>query len=403
MFAAVSRGVFAGQPGWSGVERRQAVRQPRPRRRHRGSRPSGDGRGVPRAQGCPRGIRAGPATAWRRNGGRWAHRPGRDFERDGHRTPRIHARSAHAGRRGAHATRRDWPLRRRGGPRRSGRRCTRVIEGKPEVVDTAITVLLAEGHLLVEDVPGVGKTMLAKALARSIDCSVRRVQFTPDLLPSDITGVSVFNQDVRDFEFRPGRDLRQRRRRRRDQPRLAQDPVGPAGVDGGGPGHRRRHDLRPARAVHGDGHPEPDRDGGHLSPAGGPARPVHGADLGGLPLAAGRAADAGHPRRRVPAGAAGTGHRRRHGGQADRGGAHRSSPATPSSSTSSTWSPRPAAQPALRLGASPRATLHLLRASRAHAALAGRDHVLPDDVQAIVVPVLAHRIIPTGETQLARR
>jgi MoxR-like ATPase len=79
-----------------------------------------------------------------------------------------------------------------------------VIEGKPDVVRTAITVLLAEGHLLLEDVPGVGKTMLAKTLARSIDCSVRRVQFTPDLLPSDITGVSVFNQDVRDFEFRPG-------------------------------------------------------------------------------------------------------------------------------------------------------------------------------------------------------
>ncbi len=81
---------------------------------------------------------------------------------------------------------------------------SRVIEGKPEVVRTAVTVLLAEGHLLLEDVPGVGKTMLAKALARSIDCSVRRIQFTPDLLPSDITGVSIFNQDVRDFEFRPG-------------------------------------------------------------------------------------------------------------------------------------------------------------------------------------------------------
>lgn len=79
-----------------------------------------------------------------------------------------------------------------------------VIEGKPDVVEVAVTVLLAEGHLLIEDVPGVGKTMLAKALARSIDCTVRRIQFTPDLLPSDITGVSVFNQEVRDFEFKPG-------------------------------------------------------------------------------------------------------------------------------------------------------------------------------------------------------
>src|SRR5215207_9703771 len=79
-----------------------------------------------------------------------------------------------------------------------------VIEGKPEAIRLALVVLLAEGHLLIEDVPGVGKTMLAKSLARSLDCTVRRIQFTPDLLPSDITGVSVFNQETRDFEFRPG-------------------------------------------------------------------------------------------------------------------------------------------------------------------------------------------------------
>ncbi|HET9946250.1 MAG TPA: AAA family ATPase, partial [Actinomycetes bacterium] len=79
-----------------------------------------------------------------------------------------------------------------------------VIEGKRETVRLAITVMLAEGHLLIEDVPGVGKTMLAKALARSVDSSVRRVQFTPDLLPSDITGVSIYNQEQREFEFKPG-------------------------------------------------------------------------------------------------------------------------------------------------------------------------------------------------------
>src|SRR5512142_194452 len=79
-----------------------------------------------------------------------------------------------------------------------------VIDGKAEAVRLALIVMLSEGHLLIEDVPGVGKTMLAKALARSIDCSVRRIQFTPDLLPSDVTGVSVFNQESRDSEFRPG-------------------------------------------------------------------------------------------------------------------------------------------------------------------------------------------------------
>ena len=80
-----------------------------------------------------------------------------------------------------------------------------VIEGKPEVIRLAITVLLAEGHLLIEDVPGVGKTMLAKSLARSINCSVQRIQFTPDLMPTDVIGVSVFNQETRDFEFKPTR------------------------------------------------------------------------------------------------------------------------------------------------------------------------------------------------------
>ena len=79
-----------------------------------------------------------------------------------------------------------------------------VIKGKPEAVRLAVVTLLAGGHLLIEDVPGVGKTMLSKSLARSIECTVRRIQFTPDLLPSDVTGVSIFNQNTREFEFRPG-------------------------------------------------------------------------------------------------------------------------------------------------------------------------------------------------------
>ena len=79
-----------------------------------------------------------------------------------------------------------------------------VIQGKEQEVKLALICLIAEGHLLIEDVPGVGKTMLAKSIARSIDCSFRRIQFTPDLLPTDVTGVNVYNQERGDFEFKPG-------------------------------------------------------------------------------------------------------------------------------------------------------------------------------------------------------
>lgn len=79
-----------------------------------------------------------------------------------------------------------------------------VIDGKTQAIETALVVLLAEGHLLIEDVPGVGKTVLAKALGASVGSSVRRIQFTPDLLPSDITGVAAFNQRAGEFEFKPG-------------------------------------------------------------------------------------------------------------------------------------------------------------------------------------------------------
>jgi len=80
----------------------------------------------------------------------------------------------------------------------------KVIFGKHEEVQLAVLGLLCQGHLLIEDVPGVGKTMLAKAIAKSVGCTFRRIQFTPDMLPSDVTGVSVFNQKTREFEFRPG-------------------------------------------------------------------------------------------------------------------------------------------------------------------------------------------------------
>jgi MoxR-like ATPase len=79
-----------------------------------------------------------------------------------------------------------------------------VIVGKHEAVQLTVIALLCEGHLLIEDVPGTGKTMLAKSVAKSLGCNFRRIQFTPDMLPSDVTGISVFNQKTREFEFRPG-------------------------------------------------------------------------------------------------------------------------------------------------------------------------------------------------------
>jgi MoxR-like ATPase len=80
----------------------------------------------------------------------------------------------------------------------------KVMVGKPSVVQLAVIALISQGHLLIEDAPGLGKTMLARSLAKSIDCSFKRIQFTPDMLPGDIIGVTIYNQKTRDFEFHPG-------------------------------------------------------------------------------------------------------------------------------------------------------------------------------------------------------
>ncbi|MGH2756471.1 MAG: AAA family ATPase, partial [Actinomycetota bacterium] len=80
----------------------------------------------------------------------------------------------------------------------------RTIQGKQDVIRLSLVTLIAEGHLLLEDVPGVGKTMLAKSIARSLNCTWRRIQFTPDLLPSDVTGVNVWDRKTDEFEFKPG-------------------------------------------------------------------------------------------------------------------------------------------------------------------------------------------------------
>ncbi len=112
-----------------------------------------------------------------------------------------------------------------------------IIVGKDLQVRQALTCLLAGGHLLIEDVPGVGKTTLAHALAISLGLKFNRVQFTSDLLPADVAGISVYEREKNGFVLPSGPDLHPGAAGRRDQPRHAEDPVRPARSDGRAPGH----------------------------------------------------------------------------------------------------------------------------------------------------------------------
>ncbi|WP_420119354.1 AAA family ATPase [Micromonospora sp.] len=277
-----------------------------------------------------------------------------------------------------------------------------VIEGKTATVRLALAVLLAEGHLLIEDVPGVGKTKLAKALARSIDCSVRRIQFTPDLLPSDVTGVSVYNQETHDFEFRPGAvfanlvvgdeinraspktqsallECMEERQVTVDgvtyqlqTPFMVIATQNPIEMEGTYPLPEAQRDRFTARIAM--GYPGPEAELAMLDGHGAAdplqeLRPVSDADTVRRLIATVRNVHV-----------------------AD---------AVKQYAVDLVTATREA--PDLRLGASPRATHQQLRPPRAVAAQEGRDYVLPDDLQALAVPVLAHRIIPTADAQLARR
>ncbi len=161
----------------------------------------------------------------------------------------------------------------------------RVVKGKEDVIQLALTTLLARGHLLIEDVPGVGKTTLAQALARSFHCSFQRIQFTSDMLPSDVIGISVYNPGAQTFEFKPGpifaniilADEINRTTPKTQSALLEAMNESQITVD------NHTHPL--PQAVHGAGHAEPHRAPRHLSAARIAARPLPDAHPHGLSLA----------------------------------------------------------------------------------------------------------------------
>ncbi|MGV1005360.1 MAG: AAA family ATPase [Candidatus Nanopelagicales bacterium] len=273
----------------------------------------------------------------------------------------------------------------------------KILSGKPLAVDAALTVLVAGGHLLIEDVPGVGKTLLAKALGRSIGGSVARIQFTPDLLPADVTGVSVFNQQHHTFEFRPGpvfanivlADEVNRASPKTQSALLEAMAEHQVSVDGS------TYALPDPFLVIATQNPI-EMDGTYALPEAQRDRFMARISMGypdpaaELRMLREHSADQPLDDLREVASAEDVIAMRHAAGQVFVAEPVLALAVQISNATRNTSQ--------LRLGASPRATLHLIRAARARAALAGREHVLPDDVLLLASAILSHRLLVSTQS-----
>jgi MoxR-like ATPase len=276
----------------------------------------------------------------------------------------------------------------------------RVIKGKPDVIDLVLTAYFAEGHVLIEDVPGVGKTQLARALAASVDSSWARIQFTPDLLPSDVTGVTIFNQASRAFEFHRGpvfanivlADEINRASPKTQSALLEVMEEQQVSVDATSHAVPRPFMvIATQNPVDMDGtYPLPEAQLDRFLVRTAIGYPSHRAELEIVlsqdgTSAASRlrpvlsAVDARSMVQAVTRVAAGD-------NVAD----------YLVRLVSATRSHRD-----LRLGASTRASVALLKAAKARALASGRHFVTPDDIKSLAVPVLAHRLILTAEAEIS--
>jgi MoxR-like ATPase len=265
----------------------------------------------------------------------------------------------------------------------------RVIVGHRDAIEHILVTLFARGNLLLEDVPGVGKTMLARAVATSLDCSFNRVQFTPDLLPSDVTGVSVFNEKTRDFEFQPG-------------PVFANVVLGDEINRAPPKTQAALLEVMAEQQVTVDGHTHPVPDPftviatqNDVEPGRTYELPVAEVDRFTKKIRLGYPTEAEetellgrvvgtHPIESLDAVASVEDVRRARGTVAD---VTVREPVRAYVSRLAGYTRKHA-----RLGASPRGAIALVRASQARAVFEGREYVLPDDVQTEAKTVLSHRI-----------